>query len=279
MTRTAATARSSLPDSIDLLQVEPELFAGADPCEVAEAGRASVLWLDVGRWEPGVQAPAPAGHFGLLVLEGILLRRAGLPTRDGVELLGPGDILRPWVAASDFEELAARPVWSVQKQACLAVLDEDFAARVARWPSVAGEIMDRLVRRQHALAIQLSITHMPNLQARLRLMLWSLAGRWGRVTPDGVRVDLPLTHQLLADLSGASRPPVTTALGQLERDGWIRRGGTGRYVLRGMPIVEPAPSGRARRRAGGHRGLPPVDGQPLRGPRSSRTAVSGPRTG
>ena len=74
-------------------------------------------------------------------------------------------------------------------------------------------------------------------------MLWSLAGRWGRVTPDGVRIDLPLTHQLIADLAGAARPPVTTALGELERAGHLLREDTGRWVLRG-PVPhehDPAP--------------------------------------
>ena len=46
-------------------------------------------------------------------------------------------------------------------------------------------------------------------------MLWHLAERWGRVHPDGVVIPLPLNHQRLADLVGAHRPSVTTAMGEL----------------------------------------------------------------
>jgi CRP-like cAMP-binding protein len=51
------------------------------------------------------------------------------------------------------------------------------------------------------------------------------------VTPDGVRLELPLTHAVLGKLVGAHRPSVTTALGSLvdrglvvrAEDGWVLR--------------------------------------------------------
>ena len=242
---------------VNLLEVEPELLASIpDPADAAGASRTEAVLLDVGPWEPGDVGHAEFGHFGLLVVDGILLRRSAPSARHGLEIVGPGDVLRPWVTGGDAADLGVLPVWHVHRRARLAILDSGFAVRVARWPAVAGEIMDRLVRRQHSLAIQLSITQTPNLQLRLRLLLWSLAGRWGRVTRDGVRVDLPLTHQLIADLAGASRPPVTTALGELERGGYILRDEAGRWLLRGRPPQEsgaslrgppvPPPSGQRR---------------------------------
>lgn len=246
MTVDAVPSRSNQLASVDLLEIDPDLFAGVDPAEVADARHADALWVDIGHWEPDALGLGQAGDFGLLVLDGILLRRTALRCRDGLELLGPGDVLRPWAAGWDHSDLGVRPTWSVHRRARLALLNADFSMRVARWPVIAGELMDRLVRRQYGLGVQLSITHIPNLQLRLRLMLWSLAARWGRVTRDGVRVDVALTHQLLADLAGASRPPVTTALGQLERNGSILRDATGRWVLRGLPPEELLPPTLAR---------------------------------
>jgi hypothetical protein len=238
----AGSSRRAVPADVDLLEIDPELFAGADPAALGDAPKVDVLSVDVGGWEPDALDLAEPGHLGLLVLDGVILRRTALQVRDGVEMLGPGDLLRPWVATLDHDDLVVRPLWSVYRRTRLALLDAAFAARVARWPGVTGELMDRLVRRQYALAIQLSITHTPNLQLRLRLVLWSLAGRWGRVTPDGIRVDVPLTHQLIADLAGASRPPVTTALGELERSGALLRDEAGRWLLRGAPPEEFAPA-------------------------------------
>ena len=55
------------------------------------------------------------------------------------------------------------------------------------------------------------------------MLFWHLAERWGRVTPGGVVVSLPLTHERLARLIGAQWPSVTTALGKLATCGAVLR--------------------------------------------------------
>jgi CRP/FNR family transcriptional regulator len=46
-----------------------------------------------------------------------------------------------------------------------------------------------------------------------------LAERFGRATPQGLRLDLRLTHQQLADMVGAVRESVTIAMGRLAASG------------------------------------------------------------
>jgi CRP/FNR family cyclic AMP-dependent transcriptional regulator len=70
------------------------------------------------------------------------------------------------------------------------------------------------------------------------LTLWHLAERWGRVHTDGIVVPLPLRHQRLADLVGAQRQSVTTAMGSLTRNGSISRRRDGNWVLHGDPPAE-----------------------------------------
>jgi CRP-like cAMP-binding protein len=41
--------------------------------------------------------------------------------------------------------------------------------------------------------------------------------------PGGVRIDFPLTHQLLADMVGSARETVSLAISELVRDGLVRR--------------------------------------------------------
>ena len=55
----------------------------------------------------------------------------------------------------------------------------------------------------------------------MTLLLWHLASRWGRVEPGGIRLPLPLTHQLLGRLIGAERPSVSHALARLSRAGAV----------------------------------------------------------
>lgn len=77
---------------------------------------------------------AERGHFGLLVLEGLLLRRVRLGVRDGTEIIGPGDVLRPWVTYGEDSELALDATWRVEHRARLAILDRRCALRVAAGP-------------------------------------------------------------------------------------------------------------------------------------------------
>jgi CRP-like cAMP-binding protein len=58
------------------------------------------------------------------------------------------------------------------------------------------------------------------------------------VHPEGIVVGLPLGHQRLADVVGASRPTVTTAMGDLGRSGALSRRKSGEWVLHGTPPEE-----------------------------------------
>jgi CRP/FNR family transcriptional regulator, cyclic AMP receptor protein len=89
--------------------------------------------------------------------------------------------------------------------------DPDLAANVVR--VLSAQIADR----ELAVAIALE----PRVERRLLLKLRQLAERWGRVTPDGIRLDLRLTHQELANMVGAVRESVTIALGRLASAGEI----------------------------------------------------------
>jgi CRP-like cAMP-binding protein len=174
------------------------------------------------------------GGFGLLVLRGLLSRRVGRGGRFGAELLGPGDLLRPW---DDLSEQAAMPFssdWRVIQPVRLAVLDSRFAGRAAPYPEIFAELVRRAVLRSRRLAATISIVHEPRIATRVHMILWTLAERWGKVRPDGVAVSLPLTHALLADMVAASRPAVTAGTSALASEGLLRRN-RDLWLLRGGP--------------------------------------------
>jgi CRP-like cAMP-binding protein len=66
-----------------------------------------------------------------------------------------------------------------------------------------------------------------------------LAGNWGRVTPEGTVVPIGLTHELIAELIGARRPSVTTAISELRAAGRLERQEDG-WLLVGPPPHAPA---------------------------------------
>jgi CRP/FNR family transcriptional regulator, cyclic AMP receptor protein len=222
--------------TVNVLEVDPELGTGIDPDQLALAtGRAVaplLVFPDQGRWDVGEDTFDGTGHLGLLIVEGMVARRVAVGARGGIELLGAGDVLRPWVR-SEFSH--ADVDWTVVEPLRIAALDRNFAERVAPWPQIAGAISDRLLLRSRVLGFHLAVCHLVTVEERLLMIFWHFAERWGRVTPNGVVLRLRLTHDLLAGVVGARRPPVTTALSALAQKGLLRRDQEGAWILSGPP--------------------------------------------
>ncbi|MGZ4165646.1 MAG: Crp/Fnr family transcriptional regulator [Solirubrobacteraceae bacterium] len=187
-----------------------------------------------GRWQPEDVAAGwvGPGGIGLLVLEGLMVRRVGVDDRFGAELLGEGDLLRPWQGEDANPTLSLTSGWKVLEASRLAVLDETVAAAMAAYPQVTGRLVARALERSRNLAVNMAIIHQSRVNTRLLMLLWHLADRWGRVGSEGVRLPLRLTHSVLADLVAARRPTVTSALSELARQelvtprdrGWLLHG-------------------------------------------------------
>jgi DNA-binding transcriptional ArsR family regulator len=213
---------------VAVIDVDPELAEGLAPAEREIAARrlvAPAFDLPVGTWAPderpdtGINATA----LGLLIVDGLLTRAITLEGRTTGELLGTGDVVRPWDLEEAPPSVSLSVTWSVHAPTRLAVLDRRFMAAASRWPPVVEEIAQRAVRRSRALSLQLALGQVPRIEGRLLVLFWRLAERWGRVTPDGIVVPLRLTHETLASLVAARRPSVTSALGRLAESGLVER--------------------------------------------------------
>lgn len=60
---------------------------------------------------------------------------------------------------------------------------------------------------------------------RVRRKLLQLGRAYGRVSREGVRIDFPVSHVVLAEMIGSSRETVTRALDELQRTGFVERSG------------------------------------------------------
>jgi len=222
-----------------VLEADPGL-AEAIPPEHRERAVAecvaNVVTLPTGRWR---NAPAVSGRggIGLLVLNGLLVRRVGIEGRFGAELLGEGDLVRPWDSEDEVPTLPLTTAWRVLEGAELAVLDETFMARLADYPQLGGRLVGRAITRSRNIAVNMAIVHQARVDVRLHMLFWHLASRWGRVGSGAVTVPLRLTHAVLAELAAARRPTVTSALTGLSRRGLVRSTEAG-WVLSGEPPGE-----------------------------------------
>jgi CRP/FNR family transcriptional regulator, cyclic AMP receptor protein len=236
-----------------VLSEDPDLAESIDPAQrdrAIEACVARTMRIARGRWTvPNVDGMRDG--IGLLVLDGLLLRRVGIDGRFGAELLGVGDLLRPWQGEEARATLTLTTGWRVLEAGRLAVLDEAAARRLAGYPSLTGRLVERALERSRNLVINMAIVHQARVNIRLHMLFWHLADRWGRVRSGGVLLPLALTHTVLADLVAARRPTVTSALSELSRqrlviaqeDGWLLGGEPPGELLelQKVGVVAPAP--------------------------------------
>jgi CRP/FNR family cyclic AMP-dependent transcriptional regulator len=226
---------------ISVVDADPDLADLLDEASLEVArrdGLARVKRLSPGDWDAPAAYEQAEHHRGFLIVEGLLTRTVNVLGRHCVELIGHGDVMRPWQWDEAGSHVRAEIGWQVLEPTRLAVLDNKLVLRIAPWPQLGLELFNRGTRRAHHLAVALAIAHHQRVGDRLVLTLWHLAERWGRVHSDGIVIPLPLGHQRLADLVGAQRQSVTTAMGQLTRDGSVSRRDNGDWVLHGEPPEE-----------------------------------------
>jgi hypothetical protein len=232
---------ASVTDLISIVDADPDLADLLDEPELSRARRQALTRerrLSPGDWDASGAIEPDKHHRGFLVIDGLLSRQVNVLGRECVELLGAGDVLRPWGWDAEGSHVHAEVGWVVLEPARLAVLDHGLVERMNPWPQLGLELFARGTRRAHHLAVALAIAHHQRVDDRLVLTLWHLAERWGRVRPEGIVVPLPLPHQRLADLVGAHRPAVTKAMGELARSGTLSRRDDGVWILHGAPPAE-----------------------------------------
>jgi CRP/FNR family cyclic AMP-dependent transcriptional regulator len=207
---------------IRVLDHLPELAGGLRGAELAAAHRGTIAVAE--RVPRGPWAPR-GGMLAGVVHDGLLVRQT-----TATALVGPGDLLPP---------LSPPATWRVLEPATVVWLGTHYEQAARRWPALSRSLLALAQEgTERALVLQ-GIARLQRVDERLLALLWHLAERWGRVCPDGVILRLRLQHRLLADLVGARRPSVTTALGQLAAEGRVARTDDGAWLLRGM-LDEPA---------------------------------------
>jgi hypothetical protein len=223
---------------VSLLDVDPELAALVPAPERGAARRRAVARtgdFPRGPWSYDRPMRDP-GAFGLLVIDGLVGARSAAAGQAHLEVLGEGDLLRPWVSVEAEASVPAQIGWHAFEAGRVAVLDEHFALAVAPWPQIAATLMHRCVLRARRLSLQLALAGVERIDDRVLLALWHFADRWGRVTHEGVVLRLALTHAQLAEVVRAARTSVTSAIGELRRRGALsvkRRDHC--WVLHGRP--------------------------------------------
>lgn len=133
-------------------------------------------------------------------------------------LLGPGELIgeAAWETGehdSYAETLEESRIYQIGREAFQNFIREnpEFGLRLI-------QILGIRLKQAQARIEDLVFRQVPSRVARLLL---SLAETHGKVTPNGIRVEFPLTHQEIADLVGSSRVTVTQILNKFRSSQWI----------------------------------------------------------
>ena len=222
--------------NVALLEVTSDLAVDLTPDEMRLALGALVvpaIRIRGGWWDSEACADddrVSGSLIGLLVIEGVVLRETMLGRYVSAQLCGPGDLLE-LRSACDRHCLPALATLSVPGTAVLALLDDRVLAASRRWPRLGGRLLAQAMRQIGDASAYQAISQLPRVEDRLLALFWHLADRWGRVLRDGVRIDLPLTHETIGHLIGARRPTVTLGLRPLRAAGLLERKLDGAWLL------------------------------------------------
>jgi CRP-like cAMP-binding protein len=222
--------------SAHVLQIAPDLGSDLDPAAFEEARRllrVPVVDLPAGDWDPVevCHSPQVRGRaFGCLIASGLIVREVLLAGRPATSLYGPRDL----IGIDDLAEssLPVRSRYAVASPATVIVLDDRFLAGARHWPRVVGRLTDAMAAQVGRGCAHQAVSQLPRVEHRLVALFWHLADRWGHVGPNGITIDLPLTHEALGRLVGARRPTVSLGLQALaEEELLTRRAGGDGWLL------------------------------------------------
>ena len=212
--------------AVPVLASDPDLLGAVeDPVRRRSAGEellASELMLEAGE-QLDVGSIADSGGLGLLILSGYVVREIAIADRVAAELTGPEDLLYTSHMVPGEELLHFSVQWSALVPTRLALLDRDFTDRASHWPEIVSALVQRARRPGDRAAFGHVISQLPTVDVRLLTSLWHWASSWSTVTPDGVRLAVPLSHERLARLIGARRPTITAAAGRLRDAGYVEQ--------------------------------------------------------
>jgi CRP-like cAMP-binding protein len=109
---------------------------------------------------------------------------------------------------------------------------------VQQSPPLAQQVNQQLVSRLQQTEALLALTGQRRVLDRIRSFLILLAREFGRPTPQGIRVEVRLTHQQMASALGTTRVTVTRLIGKLREDNFLRIGRDRRlYILTEEPAA------------------------------------------
>lgn len=179
--------------------------------------------LPIAFWPRGAEIPDPLTRpdHVFLVRQGriALFEKTALGHEIMVTLLESGSVF------STLGNATVPNVASLDSSAVSPIPAAALEGLFTRYPRLGRNLAGMLSDLARSLGETVALVSEMKVEDRLRARLHQLSERFGVAAPEGVRLDLDLTHAQWASLVGASREAVTTAFGKLRAQGAIQAEG------------------------------------------------------
>jgi CRP-like cAMP-binding protein len=146
----------------------------------------------------------------------VVVRRTASPPRRSFILdeAAAGGMLLPPTADEELVALVPSRIRVIPPATLDHLLSKNEGAHF-----VSNALSSAVRRRDELIASLSNARHID----RVREKFLQLARDYGKVDTEGVRIDLPFTHELLAEMVCSARETVTRAVDELEREGFVTR--------------------------------------------------------
>lgn len=206
---------------LDILSRVP-FFAGLSNEAVAEVNQ---LFHEHGYelGQPIYYAGDPATRLYVVAVGKVKLLQHTLSGQDVLlDILTPGEFFGSLSVLGDetYPDTAL-----AQTMACiLAIAAADFQAVLKRYPSVTVTALETVARRLKAAHEMIRQLSAHSVEHRIAAALLKLAEKLGEPQPEGLLIQMPLSRQELAELTGTTVETASRVMSQFQKDSLIRTG-------------------------------------------------------
>jgi methylmalonyl-CoA mutase cobalamin-binding domain/chain len=134
-------------------------------------------------------------------------------------IVGPGRLLgaNAYLLGSEHESIAE----TLEDSELLAIPPDEFERALSQDHHLSAAVMRELARVAHSLTDRMRELSFLDVQQRLKRSLVRLAREHGLTTPEGIRINLKITHEEIGALVSANSTTITACLNELKRQGYL----------------------------------------------------------
>ncbi len=162
----------------------------------------------------------PSGQVYLLKSGRVKISRMSEEGREVIlAILEPGEIFGEVEVLDDSPRDTLAEAMD-DSQLCV-IRREQFLSLIRRKPELTLRLTKLIGSRLKKIENRVEDLVFRDVPSRLAHLLIQLASDYGAATPEGVRIEMKITHQEMANLVGAIRETVSAVLGEFKKEGLI----------------------------------------------------------